>query len=173
MINTNNTNISPWEKECLHKWLQRNNWSPEMRLKVQEYDCNRKRLQAEQANSNSSKTTPSEKERKQKIKCKLNLQQNEKGFKTSVKKLFTLGLNSPKKKEFLFDYFEKHGIKVECEGGVKSELKSDNSDKSVSILQLKAFKLQNRVKDHQKLVCKIKDIYGSLNKVAKALKIHY
>ena len=47
------------------------------------------------------------------------------------------------------------------------------SNKGVSILQLKAFKLQNRVEDHSKLVCKIKDLYGSLNKAAKALNIHY
>ena len=140
-----------------------------MRFKVQEYDRNRKRLQADQWNSISN-TTPSEKERNKKIKCKVSLQQNEKGYKTSVKKIFTVGLNSPKKKEFMFDYFEKCGIKVDCEGCAKSEFKSDES---VSILQLKTFKLQNRVEDHQKLVCKIKDIYGSINKAAKALKIHY
>ena len=99
----------------------------------------------------------------------MSLQQNEKGFKKSVKKLFTIVLNSPQKKEFMFDYFEKCGIKVECEEGAKDEFKSDQS---VSILQLKAFKLQNRVEDHKKLVCKIKDLYGSLNKAAKALKIH-
>ena len=115
-------------------------------------------------------TTPPVTDRKQKIKCKVSLQQNEKGFKKSVKKLFTIGLNSPKKKEFMFDYFEKRGIKVECEEGAKDGFKSDQS---VSILQLKAFKLQNRVEDHKKLVCKIKDLYGSLNKAAKALKIHY
>ena len=70
---------------------------------------------ADQWNSISN-TTPSEKERNKKIKCKVSLQQNEKRFKTSVKKLFTVGLKSPKKKEFMFDYFEKCRIKVDCEG---------------------------------------------------------
>ena len=72
MINRNNTNISPREKECLRKWEQRRKWSLEMRLKVQEYDRNRKRLQADLCNSISN-TTPSEKERNKKIKCKVSL----------------------------------------------------------------------------------------------------
>ena len=100
-----NRNISPREKECMHKQEQRRHWSPEMCLKVQEYNCNRKRQQTEQSKNT---TTPPVTDRKQKIKCKVSLQQNEKGFKKSVKKLFTIGLNSPKKKEFMFDYFEKH-----------------------------------------------------------------
>ena len=70
----------------------------------------------------------------------------------------------------MFDYFRKCGIKVDCEAEPNSECKSD---KTVSVLQLKAFKLQHRVENHKKLVCKIKDIYGSLNKAAKALNIHY
>ena len=41
----------------------------------------------------------------------------------------------------MFDYFEKCGIKVDCKGCAKGEF---ISDKSVSILQLKAFKLQNK-----------------------------
>ena len=111
---------------------------------------------------------PSVSEKKR--KAKVTIEENENGFKKSVKKLFTVGLNSPKKKKFMLDYFEKCGIKVESDEGEKKEFKSA---KSVSILQLKAFKLQNRVEDHKKLVCRIKDIYGSLNKAAKALKIHY
>ena len=157
--------ISPRETECICKCEQRRNWSPEMRLKVQEYNHNRKREQAQQSACNK---TPSVSEKKQKVK--VTIQQNETGFKKSVKKLFTIGLNSPKERGFMFDYFEKRGMKLESEEDVKNEFKSD---KSVSILQLKAFKLQNRVEDHKKLVFKIKDIYGSLNKAAKALKIHY
>ena len=107
-----NRNISPWEKECMYKQEQRRHWSPKMHSKVQEYDCNWKQQQAEQSKST---TTPPVTDRKQKIKCKVNLQQNEKGFKKSVKKLFTIGLNSPKKKDFMFDYFEKRGIKIKCE----------------------------------------------------------
>ena len=164
-------NISPWEKispgekECIRKHEQRRNWSPAMRLKEQEYNCNRKRKQAQQYTCNQM---PSVSEKK--WKAKVTIEENENGFKKSVKKLFTVGLNSPKKKEFMLDYFEKRGIKVESDEGEKKEFKSA---KSVSILQLKAFKLQNRVEDHKKLVCRIKDIYGSLNKAAKALKIHY
>ena len=68
------------------------------------------------------------------------------------------------------DYFEKRGMKVASDG---EEAEKCKSDKTVSILQLKAFKLQNRVEDHKKLVERVKDIYGSLNKAAKTLKIHY
>ena len=163
-----NANISPREKECLHKRVQRSWWSPEMQLKVQQYDRNRKRLQSQQTREDA---TPSVSERKQKIKCKVSIQHNENGFKKSVKKLFTVGLKSPKKKEFLLQYCEEHGMKVEC-GGVKSESEC-KSDKTVYILQLKAFNLQNRVEDHRKLVERIKHKYGSLNKAAKALNIHY
>ena len=159
-----NTNISPREKECLRKREQRRQWSPEMRLKVQEYDHNRKRVHEEQ------NKTASECARKREKNCKVSLVGNENGFKKSVKKLITVGLNSPKKKEFLLDYFEKRGMKVASDG---EEAEKCKSDKTVSILQLKAFKLQNRVEDHKKLVERVKDIYGSLNKAAKALKIHY
>ena len=98
-------NISPQEKECIHKCEQRRHWSPEMRLKVQEYDHNCKRQQAQ-------KSTPSPAACGSRQMCKVSLQQNENGFKKSIKKLFTIGLNSPKKREFMFDYFGKHGIKV-------------------------------------------------------------
>ena len=100
---------------------------------MQAYDHNRKRLQAEKF---SISKTP-ESETKEKIKFKVSLQENQQGFKKSVKKL-TVGLNSPRKKEILLEYFKKCGIKVECES--KSECKTDNT---ISILQLKAFKLQN------------------------------
>ena len=163
-----NRNISPWEKECIRKRKQRRHWSPEMSLKVQEYDRNQKRQQAQQTLQSTSKGTPSESEKKRKFK--VSIEQHDHGFKKSVKKLFTVGLNSPRKRDFLFDYFEQHGIKL---GSDDVSKKDSKFDKNVSILQLKAFKLQNRVKDHKKMVCKIKDIYGSLNKASKALKIHY
>ena len=76
-------NISPWEKECIRKREQRRHWSPEIRLKVQEYDCNHKRQQAQ-------KSIPSPAACGSKQKCKFSLQQNENGFKKSVKKLFTV-----------------------------------------------------------------------------------
>ena len=110
-----NANIFPWEKECLRKHVQRSRWSPKMQLKVQEYDRNQKRLQSQQTRQD---TTLSVSERKQKIKCKVSIQQNENGFKKSVKKLFTVGLKSPKKKEFRIQYCEEHGI-VRFSGGVQ------------------------------------------------------
>ena len=163
-----NRNISPWEKECIHKCEQRWHWSPEMRLKVQVYDYNWKRQQAQQTLQSTSKRTPSESEKKWKFK--VSIEQHDHGFKKSVKKLFAVGLNLPKKRDFLFDYFEQRGIKL---GSGNVSKKDSKFDKNVSILQLKAFKLQNRVEDKKKMVCKIKDIYGSLNKASKALKIHY
>ena len=73
-----NTNISWCEKEYLHKCDQRSWWSPKMKLKVQAYDCNQKRLQQQQTRHNK---TPTECERKPKINCKVSKQQNENDFK--------------------------------------------------------------------------------------------
>ena len=126
-----NTNISPREKECLHKRSQRSRWSPEMRLKVQQYDRDRKRQK--QAEPSTQKKTPTEAERKNKL-----------------------------------------NKVVECEiDGGETQQNCFKLEKTVSVLQLKAFKLQNRIEDHKKLVDRIKDTYGSLNKAAKALKMHY
>ena len=83
-----------------------------MRLKVQEYNCNWKRQQAQQSTCHKMLSVSEKKQ-----KAKVTMEQNENGFKKSVKTLFTVGLNSPKKKEFMFDYFEKHRIKVESEEG--------------------------------------------------------
>ena len=105
-----NRNISPREKECIRKCEQRRHWSPEMRLKVQEYDHNQKRQQAQQTLQSTSKGTPSESEKKWKFK--VSIEQHDHGFKKSVKKLFTVSLNSPKKRDFLFDYFEQRRIKL-------------------------------------------------------------
>ena len=110
-------------------------------------------------------------------KCKVIKVDSKNGFKTGVKKLFTVAINSPKKQQFLLEYCEKKGHQIKCEQN-NSKLHSPESDKcdkskSISVLQLKAFKLQNRVEDHRKMVHRIKEMYGSLSKAAKCLNVHY
>ena len=77
----------------------------------------------------------------------------------------------------MLEYCGKKGHQIKCEQN-NSKLHSPESDKcdkskSISVLQLKAFKLQNRVEDHRKMVHRIKEMYGSLSKAAKCLNVHY
>ena len=64
-----------------------------MRLKVQEYGHNQKRQQAQQSTCSQTQSVSEKKQQ-----AKVTIEQNENDFKKSVKKLFTVGLNSPKKK---------------------------------------------------------------------------
>ena len=120
------------------------------------------------------KENASARKKKQRLECTVVKEEINNGFKSSVKKIFKIGLNSPRKREILFDYCKKRGMKLECQDFKnRSPDTSPSVTKSVSVLQLKAFKMQNRVEDHRKMVELIKDTFGSLNKAAKALNIYY
>ena len=83
----------------------------------------------------------------QRSKCKVLKVDSINGFKTGVKKLFTVAINSPKKQQFLMEYCERQGNKIKCEQNNQEVLSDDSykgeKSKSISVLQLKAFKLQN------------------------------
>ena len=151
-----------------------------MRGNVQEYDRSRKRVKAEKLKlcQQEENAKANARVKKHRFNCKVVKEESSNGFTNKVKKVFKIGLNSPTKRDILFKYCESRGLKI-VSPDIKSEcqsatpVSSPSVTKSVSLLQLKAFKLQHRVEDHRKMVEMIKDKYGSLNKAAKALNIHY
>ena len=149
-----------------------------MRGNVQEYDRNRKRVHAEEFKfcQQEENTKANERKKQHRFNSKVIKEETNNGFTNKVKTVFKTGLNSPRKREILFKYCEDRGYKLECpelESNCESGGTPPSVTKSVSLLQLKAFKLQHRVEDHRKMVEMIKTRYGSLNKAAKALNIHY
>ena len=178
---TENTHVTPRDCEHMRKRAQRSRWSVEQRTKVQAYDRKRKQLfraenmlnlsnissTSSMVSCGSSSSLSSGSSQNSKV-----VRIEDQAFKSCAEKLLTVGLESPSKKEFLCNYLSVKGVKVES--NVKKEPnKTDTEKKRFSVLQLKAFRLQNRKTDHAAMVAEIKKYYGNLHKAAEALGQHY
>lgn len=131
--------------------------SESQKLKVIEYDRKRaaaKRLE-DKVKLGQKRCNAAERKRKsrdsQLVPC------TERGFKKHVKQLLFVAQKSPSK----VDYLQK----------TVGTLDSLAGPKRYSLLQMKSFKMQNRVQDHKRLVDKMIADYGSKRKASLALNV--
>ena len=146
----------------MRKRTQRQKLTIEQREKVREYDRNRKKQQLQEVN-------------------KQFVPDND-DFKSEARNIIHIGAKCREKSEFLIKCVQEKILKVKengnfaCkleEGSVNNGVTDGQKDKHFSILQIKAFKKQNRIADHKRHVDELLSHYGSINKAARALKMNY